>query len=525
MSARSASRTRSRCAGWPTASCPSARREPEAGRDQRRERLDVRAHHQDVAGLERRVVLEQPDQHLAQHVDLACGAVAGVHLQAPVVLGAAAGARAPGPSGRGWRAGRAGASRAGWPARPVGLRLRRRPGSRRSRNVRRSSRASRPSEASSGCPTRSAEVSSSRATTPSRSAQRVPQRGRRLRQVEVYVAVPAERSEQLDLGDRQPGVPEQRQPVRQIEPVSAGARAARRCAGAGRPAGPRGPASAPVARARPASSRSCRVGCPAPSVSRPSRQSRDQGAAAARRTTRRGAASRIGDRVAAVAPQLAGLAVEAVAEVERQRGAPRLAEADRRWSRAGARPAGRGPRRRRARGRAAARPATCGWRNRTPAQTPSPPRAAGAEPVGEPLGQPALDTLGGHHHDLLGERVVQRGRQQLAERVGEQVGPRGAVEVERHRRDLMRRGRRIRTPGAPEPSRSSSASRPPRSRRSPRGCRGTAGSSRRAGATAISAERNCGDARGHAARQPPALRDRPPVGHRARRTRAPPPRR
>ncbi len=56
-----------------------------------------------------------------------------------------------------------------------------------------------------------------------------------------------------------------------------------------------------------------------------------------------------------------------------------------------------------------------------------------AEPVGEPLGEPALDTLGGHHHDLVGERVVQRCGEQLAEAVGELVGARGAVEVERHR--------------------------------------------------------------------------------------------
>ena len=66
---------------------PLGGREPEPGRDQWREGLDVRAHHEDVARLERRVVLEQPDQHLAQHVDLAGRAVARVHLQAPVAVG------------------------------------------------------------------------------------------------------------------------------------------------------------------------------------------------------------------------------------------------------------------------------------------------------------------------------------------------------------------------------------------------------------------------------------------------------
>ena len=46
------------------------RAEPERGGDQRRERLDVGAHHHDVARLQGRVVGEQPEQHLAQHLDL-----------------------------------------------------------------------------------------------------------------------------------------------------------------------------------------------------------------------------------------------------------------------------------------------------------------------------------------------------------------------------------------------------------------------------------------------------------------------
>ena len=59
--------------------------EPEVGDDQRRVGLDVRAHHQDVARLQRRVVLQQAEQHLAQHVDLTGRAVAAVHLHGAVI--------------------------------------------------------------------------------------------------------------------------------------------------------------------------------------------------------------------------------------------------------------------------------------------------------------------------------------------------------------------------------------------------------------------------------------------------------
>jgi hypothetical protein len=52
--------------------------------------------------------------------------------------------------------------------------------------------------------------------------------------------------------------------------------------------------------------------------------------------------------------------------------------------------------------------------------------------VTQPLGEPPLDPLRRHHHDLLGERVVERGREQLAEGVGQLVGARRAMEMEGH---------------------------------------------------------------------------------------------
>ena len=53
--------------------------------DQRREDLDVGAHDDDVARLERRVVGEQVEDRVAHDLDLAGAAVAGVHLQASIV--------------------------------------------------------------------------------------------------------------------------------------------------------------------------------------------------------------------------------------------------------------------------------------------------------------------------------------------------------------------------------------------------------------------------------------------------------
>ena len=56
----------------------------EGGLDQRRERLDVRAHHDHVARLQRVVLVEQVEDRVAQHLDLAGAAVAGVDLDAAV---------------------------------------------------------------------------------------------------------------------------------------------------------------------------------------------------------------------------------------------------------------------------------------------------------------------------------------------------------------------------------------------------------------------------------------------------------
>ena len=68
----------------PVTGVPADVTHPERGGHQRRVGLDVGAHHEDVARLQGRVVVEQAEHHLAQHLDLARGPVAGVHLDRPV---------------------------------------------------------------------------------------------------------------------------------------------------------------------------------------------------------------------------------------------------------------------------------------------------------------------------------------------------------------------------------------------------------------------------------------------------------
>jgi hypothetical protein len=53
--------------------------------------------------------------------------------------------------------------------------------------------------------------------------------------------------------------------------------------------------------------------------------------------------------------------------------------------------------------------------------------------MGEPLGQPALHPAGGHDHEVLGERVLRRLREQPGQTVGETVGAGGTVQEEGHR--------------------------------------------------------------------------------------------
>ena len=86
---RSASRTLSRCPGCSAPCCPNA------AEIKRREHLDVGTHHDNVARLERVVVLKQMQDRFAENLDLPGRAVAGV--DADTVVGRDAFVR-PGPA-------------------------------------------------------------------------------------------------------------------------------------------------------------------------------------------------------------------------------------------------------------------------------------------------------------------------------------------------------------------------------------------------------------------------------------------
>ena len=197
--------------------------------------------------------------------------------------------------------------------------------------------------------------------------ERVPQRGRWLWQPEVDVAVLAERPEQLDLGNRQPGVAEQRQPVREVEFVAARREPLQHAGRAGRRAGPPLPDRAADATARPARAGRRRVRrrrrrCRGP------RASRSPARAAGRRTTRtepQAAGPRSsGDCAAGRRRHLPGRGRDA-----RQGSRTTARRGRRRWWRAAARPAARAPTDRPGRGRAAATPASAG-RGIAPRRTP-----------------------------------------------------------------------------------------------------------------------------------------------------------
>ncbi len=420
---------------------------PEGGLDQRSVGLDVGAHHQDVAGLERRlagrgVVGEQPEQHLAQDLDLTRRTVARVHLDAAVGRVE----RARGAIGQ--RVGRDVLLQPGQQVgpRPRWLRKERSDCLETSGHVvsRRlvprllNHRRERPLELAQ-VPAEGGEQGVADAQVgvvgPARDGagcadEGVPERRGGVGQPQVDVAVLTERGEELHLGDGDPGVPEQREPRRQVLGSGASAErldhahvplAGRRLPDLGGQPAPE--LGLPGEVRREGATGSVGVVVPLPA-------GEQGGALRGVRTEQPGQPP--GDGVAAPAPELALLTVLAVAEVGAQRACPGLARAgvdhrqqrpDQRVRRPGVVLAGAGD----LGDQAGRRPEL------DPGTDPVVAALGVTQPVGEPLAEPALDAASRDQHQLLGERVVQRRPQQLGQPVGEMVRARCTVDDQAHR--------------------------------------------------------------------------------------------
>ena len=195
---------------------------PEGGRDQRREGVDVRAQDQHVAGLQRRVVGQQAEHDLAQYLDLPMRSVTGVDAHGPVVRGEhvvpgrgmvvaqipleSLQQRPRGVAGRGVVA-------------LVGI---------QSQGVEHGDQADlqladvaaeRGEQGMAGELPSGVAVSTRRGRLlglPEVLGDPGPQRGGRVRQPHVHIAVLRERGEHGEMGRREPGGTEERQPRRQV---------------------------------------------------------------------------------------------------------------------------------------------------------------------------------------------------------------------------------------------------------------------------------------------------------------------
>ena len=406
--------------------------ETERRGDQRRVVLDVRAHHQDVAWLERAfaanrilgAVLEQPKQHLAEHLHLPGRAVAPVHLDRPVGRVEGAALRSRGVIAQ------------------VGLE----PAEQRVGRVGQRGRrgdlvvVNGPPEAALQLALVAAERCEQRVPDPAvadvlrarhlagQVGQPLPEGSAGVGQPQVQVVMGRQVAEQLDLRDGHPGVAEQRDAWRQVTGTGAqplqrrGVPLVRVWGGDSlREGTPQWWLPGQVAIERVAEPVGGVAGGPVDQQLRPLCGVR-----------REQAGEPPCDGVAAAAPELRLVAGVPVPQVQRQSGCPRLVEAavEHRQQRPG-----------KCVGRPRIVVAGAGQlgdeRPREPeldagADAVTGALGGGAEPVRQPLAQPPLHPASRHEHQLGCERVLRRRRQQLAERVGEQVGPRGAVEVEHH---------------------------------------------------------------------------------------------
>ena len=271
-SARSASRTRSR---WPGVRARRIVVESERRRDERRERLDVGAHDEDVARLKawgRRA--SSADEHLAQDLDLT---LPGRGRRAPGGCGRRATARSRRRARRP-RAGRVGVA-AGGVGRGSSAAIGRY--SSRSACVRDASlvcisRASRPSERSSGFRATAAVAADDRRIATGSVGTLSPSRDRgpgRVRQPDMDVAARRQRAEDAELVGREAVGPNT--DSRTGRSTSAGSVRTRSAAGSTRSAGLGDPRAADAGRhSSGCQRRSSGSGAPAPAASTPAAHSR-----------------------------------------------------------------------------------------------------------------------------------------------------------------------------------------------------------------------------------------------------------
>ena len=230
--------------------------------------------------------------------------------------------------------------------------------------------------------------------------ERLPEGGGGVRQPQVHVAVLAEGGEQLDLGDRQPGVAEQRQPGRQVEDPGCSrsrARVSRWRSVRRRRVDPVERAGARARAARPGRRRSAP---PQPSVSAAGAPVLDQPRplhGVRREEPRQPPAPR---RTAGRAAGRPRRRRSPWPRCTRERARPGLVQGRRRAAPSSGQASASGAHGSSSRVPVISATSERGVRKSTPAQTPSPRPAPAAEPVREPLGEPALDAPGGHHHDL-----------------------------------------------------------------------------------------------------------------------------
>ena len=378
---------------------------PEARGDERRERLDVGAQHDHVPRLERRVGAQQAEDRLAQHLDLAVRPVAPVDADAAVVGGRL-------PRGRAvvaqvvLEAGEECGRRVRGLVVVVGV-----PAPRESQ-LELADVAAQAGEQGVRDPL-GARVVGAPLGVPA--LEMGPQRGRGVRQPEVDVVVGGERVEHAQLGVREPGGAEEGEPSREAprgRDLRDGLGGARCVEAGAQPAPQLGLPAQVLGRARVVARRP-RPDQGGPVVGIAAEQTREVAGRGEPSTAprARGVADDPEERAQRRAPGLLGAVVDGLEQRPHEAlGPPGVVVGD--GEHPGHHLGGRGE------DDVGAHPVVA---------------TGDPQPVGQTLGEPALDPACGHGDELGLEGVVQRVGEHVGQGFDEPVGPLGPVHVEHAR--------------------------------------------------------------------------------------------